>query len=131
MARILVADDHADTREVLGVILAGAGHDLFFAGDGKEALSRFRETCPDLALIDVFMPGKDGVQVIGEIRREFPSAKLIAISAGWTTVETGAGPFRSHDVLAEATRGGANATLAKPVEYETLVSVVDRVLCSG
>ena len=123
MARILIADDHVDTREVLGVILAGAGHDLVFAADGTEALARYREACPDLALIDVFMPGKDGVQVIVEIRRDFPAAKLIAISAGWTAP--------ASDVLSDATRGGANATLSKPVEYETLVSVVDRVLTGG
>ena len=128
MARILVADDHADTREVLGVILAGAGHELLFAGNAREALSRYREASPDLALIDIFMPGKDGVQVIVEIRREFPSAKLIAISAGWAPSVPGASGHRPHDVLSDAAKGGADATLAKPVEYETLVSVVNRVL---
>lgn len=128
MARILVADDHADSREVLGVILARGGHDPCFAADGREALARYREVCPDLALIDIFMPGKDGVEVIVELRRDFPEAKLVAISAGWSKPETAASGGGKFDVLHDASVVGADATLAKPISYATLLAVVDRVL---
>jgi len=85
MARILVADDHADSRELFAVMLRGAGHEVLLAADGKEVLALYRRERPDLALIDVFMPGKDGIEVIVELRREFPGAKLLAMSAGWST----------------------------------------------
>jgi CheY-like chemotaxis protein len=128
MARVLVADDHADSRELVGVILAGAGHDVVFAADGKEALVRYRQTRPDLALIDVFMPGKDGVEVIVDLRRDFPDAPLVAMSAGWSKPSQAVAGGGSFDVLLDAAARGADATLAKPITMQTLLEVVDRVL---
>lgn len=128
MARILVADDHADSRELFAIILRGAGHEVLCAADGEELVEVYRSERPDVALIDVFMPGKDGIEAIVDIRHEFPRAKLVAMSAGWNApagVATGSGTF---DVLLDALAHGADATMSKPTEPATLLAAVDRVL---
>lgn len=130
MARILVADDHADSREIFAVVLRGAGHEVRPARDGKELLELYGADPPDVAVIDVFMPGKDGIEIIVELRREFPHAKLIALSAGWSTpsgVAVGGGTF---DVLFDALAHGADATVSKPVDPERLVAAVESVLAT-
>src|SRR5207237_4833192 len=120
MGCILIADDHEDSRELFGAILRAEGHEVHLAADGKEALAVYAEERPDLAVIDMFMPVMDGLEVLAEIRRAHPGAKLVAISAGWNVparAATGEGTF---DVLVDARRY-ADATLAKPVTRETLV----------
>ena len=129
MALILVADDHRDTRELFAATLRGAGHEVVLAADGGEALTLFRGNRPDLLIIDIFMPGKDGIDAMLEIRRDFPEAKIIAVSAGWRVpnFELLNEP-QSFDVLDHALTVGADYTMHKPIEVAQLVSAVDEVL---
>lgn len=68
--RILVVDDEQTVREMVGLNLRADGYDVVFAGDGDEALSVARQTRPDLVVLDVMLPGKDGYEVCRTLRHE-------------------------------------------------------------
>ncbi len=68
--KILVIEDEASIRDVLRAFLEDAGYTVFAAGDGPEGVSRFRETAPDLVLLDLMLPGLDGFSVCKLLRRE-------------------------------------------------------------
>ena len=84
MACVLVADDDVEIREMLQGILEHAGYDVLTAGTGKEAMSICHEKQCDLVIMDMIMPTQNGMQTISEVRRGFPSTKIIAISGGAT-----------------------------------------------
>ncbi|MCW2288803.1 MtrAB system response regulator MtrA [Leucobacter luti] len=69
-ARILVVDDDRALAEMLGMVLQGENFETEFAFDGNEAVEKFRETRPDLVLLDVMLPGLDGIEVAEKIRAE-------------------------------------------------------------
>src|SRR5689334_23229675 len=79
-ARILVAEDHQDTRDLLFLILKTEGYDVVLAADGEEALTAYRERPADVVLLDMFMPRKDGVTTVRELRAEFPAVTIVAMS---------------------------------------------------
>ena len=118
-ARILVVDDHQDTRDLLFVILKTEGYDVALAADGDEALAAYREHPADVVLLDMFMPRKDGVTTIRELRMEFPGVTIVAMSGdadAW------------HDALVEARTAGAQLTLRKPLEPWVLLRAVEGLL---
>ena len=69
-ARILVVDDDAALAEMVGIVLESEGFTPSFCADGAEALAAFREHKPDLVLLDLMLPGFDGIEVCGQIRQE-------------------------------------------------------------
>jgi len=118
-ARILVADDHQDTRDLLLVILKTEGYDVAVAADGDEAVVAYREHAADIVLLDMFMPRKDGVTTIRELREEFPAVTIVAMSGdadAW------------HDALVEARTAGAQLTLRKPLEPWVLLRALEGLL---
>src|ERR1700748_2947311 len=68
--RVLVVDDDPALAEMLGIVLRNEGFDPSFVGDGDLALQAFRSTKPDLVLLDLMLPGTDGVDVCRAIRAE-------------------------------------------------------------
>jgi CheY-like chemotaxis protein len=80
MARILVADDAPAVLDVLDDILALEGHQVLRATSGQEALRRFEESSPDLAVIDIMMPDMDGLVVLDAIRRVSGDLPVILIT---------------------------------------------------
>ena len=60
---ILVVDDDPALAEMIGIVLAGEGYELEYCADGADALDRFHEVRPDLVLLDLMLPGKDGIQI--------------------------------------------------------------------
>jgi len=120
MERILVVDDDHETRVVLEEILHRAGFAVSVAMGGSEAVRCWRTERIDLAIVDVWMPEKDGLETIMEIRRISPNAKIIAISG-----ERTAGPM---DPLALASRLGARQTLQKPFTGEELLYAISDLL---
>jgi CheY-like chemotaxis protein len=80
MARILVADDAPAVLDVLDDILTLEGHQVIRATSGQEALRRFEESPPELAVIDIMMPDMDGLVVLDAIRRTSGDLPVILIT---------------------------------------------------
>lgn len=116
MTSILVIDDEPQLRSVLVRILSRAGHAVIEAKDGREGMKLFYAHRPQLVITDVFMPDKEGIETIGEIRRKAPETYIIAISGG----------ARSFAPLDLAAKLGADATLAKPFRLDELLALVAR-----
>ena len=119
MARILVADDDVDIRELVEFKLSTMGHDIVAVGDGAAAVEACRAQKPDLAVLDVMMPGVSGLDAIREIRSDPALADLPVIlltaRAQESDVETG---FDS----------GADDYITKPFSPRELASRVEALL---
>jgi len=120
MARILVIDDDRLLREAVRALLESARYDVIEAADGDAGLRLYREQGADLVLVDIFMPERDGLEVIRTLRAEAPQALIIAMSGGGRLVKV--------DLLQAAARFGASRTLAKPFEPRTPLSAVHGLL---
>lgn len=82
MAKILIVDDSVIARmSVKSCIPKDQGHDLTEAGDGTTALEKFRSVLPDVTFLDITMPDKSGLEVLEELRLDFPNAIVIILSA--------------------------------------------------
>lgn len=129
MARVLVVDDHEDSRDLVAIMLGTAGHQALYAADGDEALAVLKREAVDLALVDIFLPVKDGITLIGEIRRDFPTVKIVAVSAGWSpkAFENGE-PQCDLGVLSRARALGAEGALPKPLVMEALVALIEGLI---
>jgi YesN/AraC family two-component response regulator len=87
---------------------------------GGEALRLLAAWSIDLVITDILMPDKDGLEVIGELRRRNPEIKVLAYSGGFSRPD--------FDVLMTAKALGAHATLPKPFSMSEILSAVDHVL---
>ena len=107
---ILVVDDDAALAEMIGIVLADEGYRLQFCADGGEAMERFREVRPDLVLLDLMLPGKDGIQICQELREESGVPVIMLTAKGDPTdvvvgLESGADdyvvkPFNPKELVA-------------------------------
>ena len=120
MARILVVDDAEFLRIVFRRNLESAGHEVTEADNGVEAIAAQNAQPFDLVITDIVMPQKEGVETIIELRRAYPSLKIIAISSG--------GPSRNPDYLKLAEQFGADIVLSKPIPKDVLLEQVDACL---
>lgn len=78
--KILVIDDEAGIRRLLASILSKAGYETHMASDGKEAMSLVKEESFDLAILDIFMPAPNGLEVFEFLKNAFPKLKVIIMS---------------------------------------------------
>jgi two-component system phosphate regulon sensor histidine kinase PhoR len=113
--RVLVVDDELDIREASERILSRIGFHLSTAARGDEALQIFERARPDIVLLDLKMPGLDGMEVLQRLRELDPSILVIVIT-GYATVET----------AIEAMKQGAYDFIPKPFEPDQLRIVVNR-----
>jgi len=121
LARILVVDDDKDFRESLKEILEHQGYDVSTAVNGNEALSLFKQDEPDLLIIDIFMPEKDGIETMMNINRNYHDVKIIAVSAG--------NPYGKKDLFLDiAGEIGASYTFQKPLNIEKLLEAVGEMV---
>jgi two-component system, cell cycle sensor histidine kinase and response regulator CckA len=114
---VLVAEDFAPIRERLSEILRTAGYAVVEACDGAQALTCLRDHPVQAALLDANMPGRSGVDVAREIRKQRPEVKIILMSAA----------FDESRLVADAA-DGIDAILAKPFPTETLLAMLRRLL---
>src|SRR5689334_20057063 len=117
MARILIVDDDAALRGAIATALSDLGHHPEEAPDGEAALARLSHSRPDAVLLDLRMPGMDGMEVLRRIRAR-PDAPPVAIL---TAVPT-------SDNTIEAMRLGAADHLAKPIGRDGLRALLGRML---
>jgi len=103
--RILVADDDPGIRRTLQIGLTKAGYEVVEARDGEEAMRLWRDDGADLVISDIYMPDKDGLEVIRELRAESPTTPVIAMETF-----------------------GARRTIAKPFTLEEMLAIVKQVL---
>jgi DNA-binding response OmpR family regulator len=116
--RILVIDDDPDIRRLLRLALEDAGYDVREAQEGEAGLAIARQARCALAIVDLFMPGKEGLETILALRREMPQIKLIAMSGG----------SGQTDMLATAKAFGADQTIHKPYELDSLLTSIAGLL---
>jgi CheY-like chemotaxis protein len=117
MPSVLVIDDEEQVRLLIRETLEEAGYEVQEARDGKEGLDRYRTKPADLVIMDILMPGQDGLESIMTLRREFPASRVIAMTGGSDMI----GILNFLDV---AKMLGASRTLQKPFEMQTLVDAV-------
>ncbi|MFN7951777.1 MAG: response regulator [bacterium] len=113
--RILVIDDEAGVREILGELLSEEGHAVTLAASGGEGLARFGEAPFDLVITDLAMPKVTGLEVAREIRRRDSRAVCI-LTSGWPDQ-------RSRDGLDSSV---ADIVLTKPFHLDEVLAAVDR-----
>ena len=120
LTSILVADDDRLVRITLRKILESAGYSLFEAKDGGEAVDVYRKRRPDLVILDIVMPIKDGVRTFLELRGLDSKAKIIAMSAGARSGKI--------DYLSLTKRIGADGILTKPFNRASVLNLVGEIL---
>ena len=120
--RVLIADDHAIVRHGLCALL-GTEHGIEVVGeakDGNEAVARTKQLAPDVVIMDIVMPRKDGVEATVEIRAAVPSAKIVVLTS-----------FGTSDKISRAIEAGATGALMKTAEDRELLSAIRTVANGG
>lgn len=111
MACILLIEDDDDLRTGLAGVLAGAGHDVVEASDGRAGIDALAHERPDLMITDLVMEGMEGIETIREVRRRRPGMPVVAISG-------------NEFYLENSRRLGADMALLKPFTKEQLIAAV-------
>ena len=116
--RVLLVDDHSDIRQVLQLMLESSGHFEVVgqARDGEEALRMASQLVPDVVVMDVMMPKKDGVEACREILEALPATRVVMLTAS-----------TEEDAVIEAVAAGATGYLQKVTDLGRLVSTVKAV----
>jgi len=119
LSRILIVDDEESIRRSLEGILSDEGFETGAAADGASALAALREgeEAPDLVLLDIAMPGRDGVEILAEMRQAWPGLPVVMMS-GHGTIET----------AVRATQLGAFDFIEKPLSVEKLLLTLRHAL---
>lgn len=118
---VLLAEDHALLRQSLKAYLETQGlcHVVGEAQDGREAMRMYSELRPDIVLMDLSMPGVDGMIAVKAIKRDFPDARIIALTA-----------HRTEDYLHAALDSGVDGYVVKAASAEDLITAI-RAVCRG
>lgn len=116
--RIVIVEDNEDARDMLAAMLESWGDQVTTAGDGSAGLKRILAELPDVALVDIGLPGVDGYEIARAVRRELPPAQLALIAM------TGYGQPEDRRRALDA---GFDTHLVKPVSLDTLRRELDRI----
>ncbi len=118
MARIMIADDSDAIRLVLEDILSIGNHEIAAqAINGEDAVEKFFQTNPDVVLLDLAMPKKDGLQVVKEIIAKKPGAKIILITAS-----------DNQAVIKQCIDAGAVAYISKPFDFDHVLKLISDII---
>ena len=120
--KVLIADDHAIVRHGLCALL-NTEHGIEVVGeakDGNEAVALAKQLAPDVVVMDIVMPRKDGVEATAEIRTAMPEAKIVVLTS-----------FGTSDKISRAIEAGATGALMKTAEDRELLSAIRTVASGG
>ena len=119
MARILVIDDDPTIREIIVRLLSSVGYDVLDAFDGEDGIHQFEQNDVDLVITDWAMPRKGGGDVIREVRRQEPDAKIILVTANASAAE------------AVAAEQNVQKVFTKPFKLQPFLDGIEHVLKQG
>ncbi len=117
MKTIMVVDDERDIRDALEGVLTDEGYRVSVAGNASEAMEKIIHEPPELVLLDIWMPDRDGVELLKDIKNRFPSIPVIMIS-GHATIET----------AVKTTKLGAYDFIEKPLSLDKVVITIEHAL---
>lgn len=110
MAQVLVIDDDAALSEMLGIVLRAEGFQAHFCEDGVKAMKAFRDSKPDLVLLDLMLPGIDGIEVCRSIRNE-SGVPIVMLTARGDTLD-----------IVHGLESGADDYIVKPFKPKELIA---------
>jgi two-component system chemotaxis response regulator CheY len=114
MAKVMIADDSDAIRLVLRDILGIGGHEIVAeAENGAEAIEKFSQSNPDVLLLDLAMPKKDGLSVVKEVIEKHPDAKIILITAS-----------DNQNIINECLQHGAKSFISKPFDFDYVLKLI-------
>ena len=116
MARILIIEDDESVLMVLRDTLKFFGHEIVSARDGEEGVRLFREEKSDIIITDFYLPRKTGLEVIRELRQDYPDLGIIVYTA------------YDPSILDEATEAGAQYAFEKPFHLSTIQNAINSLL---
>jgi len=114
---ILIVDDEANIRKSLEGVLSDEGYSCTLASDGADALAQLQSLHPSLVLLDIWMPGMDGIETLRRMKAAQPETPVIMMS-GHATIST----------AIKATKVGASDFIEKPLELDLVLNAIRRVL---
>jgi DNA-binding response OmpR family regulator len=124
MSRVLVVDDDEAVRNAIKTVLEHQGFDVVLAEDGRSGIAAVQGRTFDVVIVDIFMPGMDGLETIRAFNQHAPSVPVIAISGFLFRHSAQPAP----DFLTMATKLGAAYSLHKPFRPRDLLRVVEACL---
>ncbi|MCK5153220.1 MAG: sigma-54-dependent Fis family transcriptional regulator [Spirochaetales bacterium] len=117
MSKILIIDDEPGIRTVLSDIIRDEHHQVLTAGDGFEGLAILKEESVDLVILDVWLPNMGGIDVLKEIKKEYPNIEVIMISG-----------HANIDIAVKAVKLGAYDFLEKPLSLDKIINLIKNAL---
>ena len=120
MFNILIIEDDDLVQNMISSVLRKNGYQVSSASNGVEGVEKVRSGNPDLAITDILMPDKEGIQTIVEIKQMRPDIKIIAMSSG--------GQAKNMSFLNMAKKVGAEYVLQKPFKPSELINIINKLL---
>lgn len=118
MARVVIVDDAPFVREVLSHILKSAGYDIIGeAADGEEAVQVVLEKLPDIVIMDIVMPKKNGLLATKEILQQNPNIKIVACSTE-----------NSEAIITQSIEAGCLDFISKPFDQKGVIKTIQSAL---
>jgi DNA-binding NtrC family response regulator len=116
--KILVVDDEATIRHVLKQMLSMKDCETRMAGSAEEATCILSDWEPDVTLADISMPGKSGIQLMEDIKQQYPDTEVLIMTS-----------YSSTESVQRAIRAGAHDYLSKPFKLTEVWETIERALC--
>jgi len=120
MKRIILIEDDPQYQKLLKTALEDAGYEMRVASNGKVGCELYHENPSDLVITDIFMPEKEGIETILELKEDFSDIKILAISGGGNRGEL--------SYLDMAKDMGAEAIMPKPIKIADLITKVEEMI---
>ncbi len=114
---VLIADDDASLRNVMSRALTRSGYEVLQAEDGERAVQVCREHRPDIVLLDIYMPGKNGLKVLEELAGEMPRTGFVILTGN-----------EDEETARACLKMGAFDYIPKPVDHKVLESILNNYL---